>query len=111
MITLAWRVEPTGKLDDVPCKVLVVNDEEMQVTWRGCPHYVPFFLLLPEKVHRVTRLEGGKCLFEGYETQGRPLAYVIKWFLGEKLHAYAQRMAKELKNYVEGLQEADQNGS
>lgn len=108
MITLSYRPEPTGSLMDVPCKILDINDKDMELWWRGCTHYIPHFMLLPEKCQRVTELEDGNCLYEVYETQGRILAYLVKWFLGEKLSAMSRGMAKGLKEYVEGQQEAEQ---
>lgn len=109
MIVLAYRPEPVGNLMDVKCKILEVNDEQMRLCWRGCPSYVPQFLLLPEKIQRITTLENGQCLFEVYETQGGPAAYLVKWLLGAKLSGYAQGMAKGLKDYIE--QGVEQNTS
>lgn len=111
MITLAYRPEPVGKLQDVPCRILEINDKEMRLCWRGCPDYIPYFMLLPEKVQRVTSLPDGQCLYEVFETQGRPLAYLIKWLLGEQLSAYARGMSKGLKEYVEGQHNAEQNST
>lgn len=111
MITLAYRPEPTGKLMDVPCKIIDVNNEQMELSWRGCAFSIPQFLLLPEKIQRVTRLEGGECLYEVFETQGGVLAYLTKWVLGEKLSAMSRGMAKGLKEYVEGLQQSESDPS
>lgn len=105
MITLAFRPEPTGKLMDVPCQIIEINGEEMRLSWRGRAFHLPKWLLLPEKIQRVTKLEGGQCLYEVYETQGGPWAYLVKWFLGEKLDGMSKGMASGLKEYVEGLQE------
>lgn len=109
MITLAYRPEPTGKLMDVPCKILEINNEEMRLCWRGCAFHLPKFLLLPEKIQRVTKLDNGQCLYEVFETQGGMLAYLIRWLLGEQLSAMSRGMAKGLKEYAEGLQDSQRN--
>lgn len=104
MITLAYRPEPAGKLMDVPCRIIEVNDEEMRLRWQGCAMGIPAFLLLPEKTQRITQLEDGKCLYEIFETQGRALAYVTKWMLEKQLNTMTQGIADSLKAYVEGSQ-------
>lgn len=102
MITLAYRPEPVGKLMDVPCQIIEVNDKDMRIRWRGL--LVPAFFLLAEKTQRVTQLEDGKCLYEIFETQGRAMAYVTKWMLEEKLNIMTQGIADALKTYIEGSQ-------
>ena len=111
MIQLQYRPEPTGKLMAVPCQVLEVNVSEKRICWRGRALGIPQVLLNPEKVQSVTELHGadeGKCLYEVWETQGGPLAYAVKWTLGEKLSAMSRGMAEGLRAYLEDGKEVEQ---
>lgn len=101
MITLAYRPRTSGKLMDVPCKITTINDAELSFSWQGRAMGIPQFLLFPEKVHKVTAKGENECLYQCYETQAGPMAYIIKWQLGDLLMQYAQGMADAFKVYVE----------
>lgn len=102
MITLAYRPEPTGDTMDVPCKIMTLNDAELSLCWRGCAMNIPTWIFLPEKVQKVTPIGEEECLYEIFETQAGPMAYVVKWSMGQKLSAMNQGIADGLKAYVEG---------
>jgi len=76
----------------------------MRLSWRGCLPWIPTFVLLPEKVQRVTKVSETQCLYEVYETQAGVLAYVVLWALGEKQSAMAREQAESLRKFVEGGQ-------
>lgn len=73
----------------------------MRLSWRGCLPWIPTFVLLPEKVQRVTAVSEAQCLYEVFETQTGMLAYVIMWTLGEKQSVMAREQAESLKRFVE----------
>lgn len=106
-ITLAYRPEPTGRTMDVPCEIIKIDDNEMELSWRGMTKGVPNWALCPEKVNRVTKKGENECLLEVFETQSKPLAYVVKWTMGEKLSRMSQGICDGLKEYAEKLQGDD----
>ncbi|KAK4507734.1 hypothetical protein PRZ48_001469 [Zasmidium cellare] len=100
-VTLAYRAKTTDKLMDVPCEVSVINDAEYTFCWIGRAMGIPQWLLFPEKVHKVTPKGENECLFQCYETQAGPMAYIVKWQMGELLSQYGQAMNDAFKAYVE----------
>lgn len=86
---------------DVPMKVLVVNNEEMILSWRGMAMGIPTWIFLPEKVQKIVALGEDQCQYEVYETQSGPMAYMVKWTMGEKLGEMSRGMANGLKEYLE----------
>lgn len=106
MITLAYRPEPKGDTMDVPCEIIEVNDEQMRLCWRGRSNRIPLSILLGEKVHRITKKGGNQCVLEVFETQSGPMAYVIKWTLGQKLSAMSEGIADGLKEHIEASPKA-----
>ena len=74
----------------------------MSVSWIGRPDYVPAWMLFPEKVQRVTPKGERECLYEIWETQSGPMAYIVKWSMGAMSSATNQGIADGLKKYVEG---------
>lgn len=100
IITLKYRPETKGKLLDVPCQISVIEDGS-RLCWIGQAFGIPTWIFLPEKVHRVTPRGENACFVEIYETQGGPMAYIVKWSMGEQLMRYAQGMVDSLKKYVE----------
>jgi len=61
-------------------------------------------MLFPEKVQRVTPKGEWECLYEVWETQSGPMAFLIKWSMGAKASATNQGIADGLKKYVEDQQ-------
>jgi hypothetical protein len=59
------------------------------------------WLLWPEKVQTVIPQGENECIFRIYETQAGPLAYLVKYSMGEKLSLMSQGIADGLKAYVE----------
>ena len=104
MITLAYRAEPKGDTMDVPCEIIDVNNEQMRICWRGRPGGIPTFIFLGEKVNRITRKGDNQCVYEVFETQGGPMAYLVQWMMGQKLSAMSQGIADGLKEYMGGSQ-------
>ncbi|KAF7502550.1 hypothetical protein GJ744_005613 [Endocarpon pusillum] len=90
--SLIYRPESTGDLIEVPYKITEVNDQGMRRCWRACYGSIPIFILLPEKIQRVTKGES-QCLYESF-----------KWTVGEKLSAMRKAMAGGLKKSVEELE-------
>ena len=86
----------------IPCSIISLSDDEMSLCWRGEVPSIPFWIFFPEKVHRITPKGEGECLYEIFETQSGPMAYVVKWTMGMKLSAMNQGIADGLKAYVEG---------
>ena len=101
MITLQYRPEPQGSLMAVPCKITSTKEQDMSISWQGCPPCVPAWICLMEKVHKVTPVSPEECLFQVWETQAGPMAYIVKWTMGQKLSAMSQGVADCLKEYVE----------
>lgn len=87
---------------DVPCRITTINDEEMSLSWQGCAFSIPTFILLPEKVQKVISKGENESLYQVWESQGGPMAYVVKWSMGQKLSDMNQGIANALKAYVEG---------
>lgn len=85
MITLAYRPEPTGSLEDIPCRISKISDAEMELCWQGCAYSIPTFLLLPDKVQKVIPKGDNECVIQIWETMAGPLAYVVRWRMGQKL--------------------------
>lgn len=90
-----------GETMDVPCQVLHVDHQNMSLCWRGRALSIPTFVFCPEKINRVIPISENKCQYEVYETQSGPMAYVVKWVMGDKLSAMSQGMADGLKKYIE----------
>ncbi|KAF7197163.1 hypothetical protein HII31_01588 [Pseudocercospora fuligena] len=111
MVTLYYRPGTSGSLMAVPCRVMAISDEDLSICWRGCPTGVPEWALLPEKVQKVTRRGDSQCLYQIYETQMGPMAYIVKYFLGQKQKLMNEGIAKALKSYVEGGQGAVADGA
>lgn len=121
MITLHYRPEPTGKLMEVLCRIISISGEgtktgegtqpsegiepsrgaTMELCWRGEPKGVPTWLLFGEKVHRITVKQERECFLEVWETQSGPLAWLVKWMMGEKLIRMSEGIAEGLKGFVE----------
>jgi hypothetical protein len=95
------RTDPAGKLMATPCAAIVISDEERLICWRGEPAGIPTWLLLPEKVQRVTPKGEKECLYEIFETQSGPMSYLVKWGMGMKQSSMNQGIADALKKYVE----------
>ncbi|KAF2096995.1 hypothetical protein NA57DRAFT_57605 [Rhizodiscina lignyota] len=101
IVTLAYRPEPKGDTMDIPCEMLYVSDEKMEICWRGKAMSIPMFIFLPEKIQKVTRKGENQCVYEIWETQSGPMAYVIKWAIGQQLSRMNKGIADGLKGYVE----------
>lgn len=86
----------------VPCVAVAVANEDMMLCWRGEPFGIPTWILTPEKVQRVTPRGEQDCVYEIFETQSGPMAYLVKWTMGAKQSAMNQGIADALKRYVEG---------
>ncbi|KAK5166560.1 uncharacterized protein LTR77_008103 [Saxophila tyrrhenica] len=101
-VTVHYRPEPTGTISQIPCTAMTVSDAERTLCWRGEPFGVPAWLLLPEKVQRVTPKGDDSCLYEIFETQSGPMSYLVKWGMGAKQSAMNQGIADALRRYAEG---------
>lgn len=73
----------------------------MTFAMRAWLPYVPEWLLVPEKVHKVTRRSKDECLYQIYETQSGVLAYAVKYWMGVKQSRMNRSIADALKVYVE----------
>lgn len=63
--------------------------------------FVPEWLLVPEKVHKITTKGEQECLYQVYETQSGFAAYIVKYCVGMKQSKMNQSIADALKIYVE----------
>ena len=61
-------------------------------------------LLRPERVQEVVDLQNGTCEFRNYETMVGPMKTAVKAFVGDTLDKGLQRMAEDLKQFVENKQ-------
>ena len=104
IITLHYRPQPSGNRMPIPCSIISLSDDEMSFCWRGEVPSIPCWIFFPEKVHRITPKGEGECLYEIFETQSGPMAYVVKWTMSMKLSVMNQGIADGLKAYVEGQQ-------
>jgi hypothetical protein len=86
-------------------RIMEISTDEMYICWKGCPEGIPAALLRPERVQRVTRTGENTCLYETWETQAGPMAYIVKWKVASKLDAMMQGIANQLKEYMEGSME------
>jgi len=100
-VVVHYRPDPTGTIMTIPCTAMAVSDESMNLCWRGEPFGVPAWLLLPEKVQRVTPKGDNECLFEIFETQSGPMSYLVRYGMATKQAAMNQGIADALKAYVE----------
>ena len=76
------------------------NRHGFKVVWLGKGY--PDWALRTERVHEIYEDEGGGTVYEVYETFSGPLAWVVKFFLGDTLVRRFGQWNGELKAFVEG---------
>lgn len=103
MVTIAYRADINDALSSIPCKVSAISDDEMWFAVRAWVAFLPEWMLLPEKVHKVTARDEHECLYQVYETQSGVLAYAVRYMMGTKQSRMNQEIADALKMYVEGM--------
>lgn len=101
VLTVAYRADPSESLSPIPCKVTALSDDEMSFAMRAWLPFVPGWMLVPEKVHKVTRVSEEECLYQVYETQSGVLAYAVRYWMGVKQSAMNRGIADALKLHVE----------
>ncbi|KAF4554063.1 Hypothetical protein D9617_5g069390 [Elsinoe fawcettii] len=93
---------PTAKLDltHVTITKIVQGDNgQWLMSWK-CTDFNKH-LLRPERVLEIVDLGNGSCEFKNYETMAGPMRISVQAFVGSTLDAGLQRMADDLKKFVE----------
>ena len=80
---------------------LVVSYLDPENYRMGWTNRLPKWLLAAERWHWLTVLDKGKCKYETIEVFNGPLAYLVKWFVGNDLKRSYQAMADDLKKRAE----------
>lgn len=101
MVTVAYRPDTSETLSSIPCKVTALCDDSMSFAMRAWLAFVPEWMLLPEKVHKITSVNERQCVYQIYETQSGVLSYAIRYWMGTKQSKMNQSIANALKAHVE----------
>lgn len=97
-----------GRSTIVKMKLLMTTLDEMngserrgfKVVWLGKGY--PDWALRSERVHEVYEDDRGKTVYDVYETFSGPLAWAVKFFVGNALVKRFGQWNGELKAFVEG---------
>lgn len=101
LVKIHYRGALSERLMTIPCLCMALSEDDRTLCWRGEPVGVPTWLLLPEKVQRVTVIGENESLYEIFETQSGPMAYLVKMTMGAKQALMNQGIADALKKWVE----------
>ncbi|CZT22880.1 uncharacterized protein RCC_08586 [Ramularia collo-cygni] len=100
-ISISYRADTRENTTSIPCRVTAVSDNDMTFALRAWLPFVPEWLLVPEKVHKITSRGEDECLYQVYETQSGVLAYAVKYWMGAKQSNMNQSIADALKMHCE----------
>jgi len=82
-----------------PLEVTYVSAEERKICWKS--RLAPSFLLKTERVLEVVEDGPEACVFRSWETQGGPMAHIVKAATGGALDRGFDRVAADLKRRAE----------
>ena len=100
MCQVEYRLDTSETLKPITMQIMSLSAEEMTVCWKACPTGYPDWTICGETVQKVARIDEEECKFEVLETHTGPLAYAVKWTIGERLVGMNHGIADDLYKYI-----------